>query len=484
MKPSIIPIPSKITYLAGCSKVTDQTEVYYSLNNSIESEGYELAIENNRVLISYSDERGKFYALQTLKQIIATCEGVCENLTIEDKPRFKYRGFHLDCCRHFFNVEETKKIIDVAAAFKMNVFHWHLTDDQGWRMPISKHPLLTEIGGKRHTSAFGGVIEEGEYCYYFTKDEIVEIIKYCEERFITVIPEIEMPGHSTSVLATYPDLGCTGEEIKVQIKEGIFDTVLCLGNEKTYEFLYEVLDEVCEIFPSKYIHIGGDEAPRTKWKECEKCKKKAADLGVKNFDEFQGVFINHIAEYLAEKGKVAITWNESLKGGKLSTENIIVQRWMDKKGLSYDFANRGGKIIESEFYRYYLDYPYGMTPVSKTYNYRPISKKIKDPTSVIGIEGEIWTEYIRDFDRLCYQTFPRLLAICESAWSIESNKNYKEFTRRHEALRNYTESYGITIPDVSEWSMPPIARLRDIIKFFKGSINTENIRNLVNKDDK
>lgn len=484
MKPSIIPIPYKIRYLAGSSKITNQTEVFYDLDSSILPEGYGLAIENNRVLISHSDDSGKFYAHQTLKQIIATCDGVCENLIIEDKPRFKYRGFHLDCCRHFFNVEETKKLIDVAAAFKMNVFHWHLTDDQGWRMPISKHPLLTEIGAKRHMSAFGGVIDENEYFYSFTKEEIVEIINYCKKRFMTVIPEIEMPGHATSVLATYPELGCTGEEIKVQIKEGIFDTVLCLGNEKTYRFLYEVLDEVCEIFPSKYIHIGGDEAPRTKWKNCEKCNKKAKELGVKDYDEFQGVFIDHIAEYLKTKGRIAITWNESLKGDKLSPENIIVQRWMNKKGLSYNFANKGGKIIESEFYRYYLDYPYGMTPVSKTYNYRPVSKKVKNSNSVIGIEGEIWTEHIRNFDRLCYQTFPRLLAISESAWSKEENKNYKDFMKRHEALRNYTESYGITIPGVSEWSMSPLARLRDIIKFFKGSINTENIRSLVRNDDK
>lgn len=486
MKPSIIPEPKKIRYIIGSSVLNDKTEVIYNEDKSLAGESYKLLIDEGKVTVSYGDEAGKFYAEQTLRQITETCGVVCKNLEIFDSPEFSHRGFSLDCCRHFFDIDEIKKLIDVAAFFKMNVFHWHLTDDQGWRFPSDKYPLLNTIGAKRKTSTFGGVIEKGEYSGGYTKDEIREIVDYCGKRHIVVIPEIEMPGHTTSVLASYNNLGCTGEKVETQVKEGIFDTVLCLGNPDTLTFCKDILDEVCELFPGKYIHIGGDEAPRTKWKNCPACKAKFDQLKVSNYDELQGWFIKTISDYLKSKGKTAITWNESLKGDMLNKDDAVVQRWMDKENLSIKFANKGGKIIETDFYHYYCDYPYGMTPVRKTYMFNPVNKSINDKNSVIGIEAEMWTEYVRSADNLHQKMFPRMIAIAERAWCGNNVYDYDYFVKRHEALRPLTESFGIKIIPVEEWSMNPASRLADILNFFKGSINPVNIINSIknNKSEK
>lgn len=472
MKPSIIPAPRKIRYIIGSSVLNDKTEIKYTADESLGHEEYKLQIDNGKVNIMYGDEAGKFYAGKTLNQIKETCGVVCKNLEIEDSPEFGHRGFSLDCSRHFFDVNQIKKLIDTAAFFKMNIFHWHLTDDQGWRFPSDKYPLLNTIGAKRKTSAFGGVIESGEYSGVYTKNDITEIVNYCKERYIDVIPEIDMPGHTTSVLASYNNLGCTGEPVDTQIKEGIFDTVLCIGNPDSLQFCKDILDEVCELFPFRYIHIGGDEVPKIKWKECQVCKAKYDELHLNNYDEYQGWFMKSISDYLKSKGKTAITWNESLKGGMLDKDDCIVQRWMDKDNLSYDFANKCGKIIETDFYHYYCDYPYGMTPVKKTYSFNPVNRAVKDSSNIIGIEAEMWTEYIRSERDLHRKLFPRMIAIAERAWCGNNNVDYNEFVKRHEALRKLTESFGIEIIPVEQWSMSPASRVKDIYKFFKGSIKS------------
>ena len=483
MKPNVIPVPVKYKEINGQSKLNSDTDIFVSEDKSIAFEGYTLSLDNNRLHISCSSPAGEFYARQTIKQLISTSSGVCNNFIIEDYPRFKHRGFMIDCCRHFFDVDNLKKIIDVAALMKMNVFHWHLTDDQGWRLPISGRDELCEIGGKRKNSLFGSVDEGKEYAFSFTKSDIKEIVDYCKERFIEVIPEIEMPGHSSAVLATYPHLGCTGEKVEVVMKEGIFDTVLCLGNPDTMKFVKDVLDDVCEMFPGKYVHIGGDEAPRKKWKECPKCSEKMKSLGIENYDKLQGNFIKEVADYLKSKGKTAISWNESLKGDMLSPDDIIIHRWMEKGNLSKDFASAGGKVIEADFYHYYCDYPYGMTPVSKTYNYKPASNGLKE-NQILGIEAEMWTEYIRSFDDLKKKFYPRSIAVAEAAWSPENNKDYKDFKVRVDALRPLISDFGIDIIPEKDWSMPPLHRLADIIKFFSGSFSIEAIKNSLNNNKK
>ena len=467
----LIPLPQKIKYINGESVINQNVGYNFSLNPDIPESGYNLIISNNTVLIEYGDEQGRFYAQKTLDQIKAINGGKCSNLEIKDWPLMKHRGFMIDCARHFFTVEELKVLIDFAAGIKLNVFHWHLTDDQGWRIPIKSHPLLCEIGSKRKTSNFGSFDEKTEYCYCYTEEDIKDIIDYCKERFIEVIPEIDMPGHTSSILAAYPNLGCRDEKYEVKTKEGIFETVLCLGNTETKPFIQDILDEICDLFPGKYIHIGGDETPRTRWKECPKCREKLKEYNTDDIEKLQGFFMQEIAEYLNEKGKTAIAWNESLKGDILKPGQIIIQHWLDSKKTGFDFANRGGTIINSDFYHYYLDYPYGMTPVKKTYNYKPLLK-IKNPDSLLGIEANLWTEYIRDFSGICQKLFPRICAAAETAWTDPDNKNYKDFVARHEELRCYFESKGISIIPLNQWQMPPLQRLADILKFFKGSISS------------
>lgn len=484
LKPSIIPLPQKIRYINGCSLVNESTPVTVGRDSSLPCEGYTLSIDNNRVHITCSHEKGEFYARCTLRQITATVNGECDNLIIEDSPRFSYRGFHLDCARHFFTVNEIKILIEVAALFKINKFHWHLTDDQGWRIPIEEYPLLIEKGSVRKNSIFGGVNEGKEYSGFYTHEEIREIVDFCKGYFIEVIPEIEMPGHTSSVLASYPGLGCTGEEVQVVMKEGIFDTVLCLGNPETEKFVHTVLDTVCRLFPGEYIHIGGDETPRKKWSACPECRKKMKELGTDSYDVFQGEFIKSVGNYLKTKGKKAITWNESLKGGVLSSDDAAVQRWMEKGHLTKDFAESGGKYIESDFYHYYFDYPYGLTPVKKTYNYSPLPKGLKNSGSLLGVEGELWTEYIRDFNGICQKLYPRFFALAESGWSDEKSKNYKSFVSRVEALKPSLENMGIKIIPTAQWNMNPVSRLADIFRFFKGSLSITALKNSINNSKK
>lgn len=479
MKPSIIPMPQSIKYTGGKSTVNESLHVSVTENKSLKKEEYTLTLNEGKVSITCSDRQGEFYARQTLKQIIASCNGECDNLVIEDYPEKAHRGFMLDCARHFFTMEETKKVIDTAAYLKLNTFHWHITDDQGWRLPVAKYPDLITIGSKRADSKFGGTIEGFEYGGSLTEEDIKDIVAYCEERFIEVIPEIDMPGHTTSVLAAYPHLGCTGEKVEVGMKEGIYETVLCLGNEEVTEFIHEVLDTACRLFPGRYIHIGGDETPRTRWKECPKCRQKLASYGTDDFDKLQGYFIKETAQYLKSKGKTAISWNESLKGDVLDKDDVIIQRWMDNQGLSKAFAAKGGKVIETDFYHCYCDYPYGMTPVKKVYKFS-LSSKIKNKNAVVGTEAELWTEYVRNFDDICRMLYPRVAAVAENGWTKESKKNYSTFVTRHEALRKSFENMGIKIIPVDEWGMPPHKRLADILKFFKGSLNLETLKNAFN----
>jgi hexosaminidase len=276
---------------------------------------------------------------------------------IRDEPIYEHRGFMLDSVRHLTPQEDIKKLIDAAAMFKFNILHWHLTDDQGWRIETDSWRRLFEIGSKRPASEFGNENDMREYGGYYTKHQLREIVEYCSQRHIEVIPEIDLPGHTRAILASYPELSCTGKNISVGTKQGIYSDILCAGNDKVFELVFDVLREVMEIFPSKRIHIGGDEAPKKRWHECPKCQQRMRELGLNNEEELQGWFVNRIVDFLAVNGREAIAWNESLKSG-LIKNNLIIQDWMDKKGLSQSFANNGGRVIISDFYNYYLDYPY------------------------------------------------------------------------------------------------------------------------------
>ena len=460
-KINVIPLPNKITYLGGETEIT-APEI--SLCNILGEEEYILTVDKSGVKLSGGSERAVFYGKQTLRQLGKSCPCV----KIEDKPAFPYRGFMLDTVRHIFSLEETKKIIDAAASVKMNVMHWHLTDDQGFRFYSESEPEATLKGSARHKSSFGKLKESGSYEGYFTPEEMKEIVDYCAERFITVIPEFDIPGHTSALLHAYPHLSCKGEPVEVKTHQGIFSDILCAGKDETFSTVFNIISDMIEIFPSEYIHIGGDEAPKKRWKECPDCQKRIADEGLKNEEELQGWFTNKIISFLSEKGRKAVVWNESLKSGLV--ENAVVQMWMDRKKDSVAFANKGGKVIVSDFYHYYCDYPYGMTPLNKTYNFNPVLKGIIRKESVIGVEAPIWTEYINNFPHLCFMCFPRFTAVAETGWTENKNKNAADFCKRFEKYSDILAEIGITPAPAEEWNPSPLKRLK-IISFLLGLLD-------------
>lgn len=422
--------------------------------------GYEIEISGSEISVSFADTEGKFYAEKTLEQLKNSAEEIPDCI-IKDAPCFSHRGFMLDPCRHFISVEDTKKVIDAAAYFKMNVFHWHLSDDQGFRIESKRFPLLNEIGSYRKNSLFGRTDEKKPHGGFYTHKQIKDIVSYCEERHIEVIPEIDLPGHTIAVIASYPELSCKNEKIDVCMKRGIFSEILCAGNERVYEFLSELFDEIIPLFPSKYFHIGGDEVPKKNWKKCDKCRQKMKEENLKNFDELQGYFMNRISEILHAHGKTPIMWNETLSSGKISADDVIVQHWLHKRKCLEKFISEGGKYIESDFFFFYSDYPYDMTPLKKVYSF-----DAKKSENLLGTEMPLWSEYVRNFDKLSYMLFPRLCAVSEIAWTESENKCYERF---HESLKYvypYLEAKGIYAANLQDVNPNTAKRIFKTIKYF------------------
>lgn len=425
-------------------------------NEGLEKEGYRLILDSAGIRIEYADEAGKFYALSTLDQIKAQCEKLpC--VVIEDAPKYSYRGFMLDCARHFFTVADIKKQISVMAALKLNKFHWHLTDDQGWRVEIKKYPLLTEIGSRRRSTRNDDKPVEG----YYTQEEIADVIKFCAERRIEVIPEIDMPGHFTAALAAYPQFGCTGEPTRVAERFGVLHEIACGGKEETLEFCKDVLKEIAELFPSEYIHVGGDEALKLRWMECPHCQKKMAEENLRNEEELQGYFLTEIINYLNSLGKTAIVWNDGVVGG--NTEgNYCVQFWKENAEClkaAERAAEKGKGVIYSPFHYFYLDYPCGMTPLKKVYNYE---MRLSDD-AVIGLEAPLWTEYVDNIEKAEKLFYPRIFALADRAWAEE--KDYMGFLVRLDRFGAYiSEKFPIQVETDAN---PPFFKGKAaVIKFF------------------
>lgn len=455
-------MPNKITFLGGKTEV-DPEKLVCEIDGSLGNEEYILTVEKENLKLTGGSERAVFYGKQTLRQLgrVSPC------VKIEDKPAFPYRGFMLDTARHMFSIEDTKKLIDAAASVKMNVMHWHLTDDQGFRIYSEHRPEAAVKGSVRKSSNFGKLKENGEYGGYFSAEDLHEIVDYCAKRYITVIPEFDMPGHCSALIHAYPELSCTGAPLDVKTSQGIFNDILCAGKDGTFEIIFDILSDILDIFPSEYIHIGGDEAPKIRWQECIYCQKRMREEGLKNEEILQGWFTNKIIDFLKSKGRKPIVWNESLLSGVMEN-SVLIQRWMDKKKDSVTFANEGGRIINSDFYHYYCDYPYGMTPVLKTYNYDPIIKGIKNSETVIGVEAPIWTEYINNFDYLCHMFFPRVTAVAETGWTEKENKDGSDFQRRFRIYSDLLREIGISPAPPEEWNPAPLNRLSKTVRFFSG----------------
>lgn len=425
---------------------------------SVGTEGYLLEITESKITIKGKTEVGVFYGIQSLKQMLLDSK-IQKNKEIscgfiKDQPRFSWRGFMLDSGRHFHPVSTIKKLLDIMALLKMNVFHWHLTEDQGWRIEIKKYPKLTKIGSKRkdsNTSSFfgkkyTGIPHEG----YYTQEEVKEIVQYASDRFIKVIPEIELPGHSIAAIASYPELSCIGKQIEVATDRGVFSEIYCAGKERTFEFLQDVLNEVMELFPSDIIHIGGDEVPKKRWKGCSHCQERIRQEGLKDEEELQVYFTNRIGKYLKSKGKRLMGWNEIL--GDTLDITAICHWWIGKEEDKMIHLWRGRDMVFSNRFQTYLNLNFNIAPMRFFYNWDPIPSKLRPHLHkhILGVEAPLWTEPIPSYEKLGKYVFPRLLAIAEIGWTEKKLKNYSKFEECIPVILKYLDIVDMPYTSILE----------------------------------
>lgn len=437
-------------------------------NKSIANEGYKLAVKGKTILIEASTPNGLFYAFQTMRQLLPISyeEAILQpelalnipNVMIEDAPRFSYRGMHLDVCRHFFSVAFVKKYIDRMASHKFNRFHWHLTDDQGWRIEIKKYPKLAEVSAWRNGTVIGSVqkapfpYDTIRYGGYYSQEQIKEVVQYAKERFVTIIPEIEMPGHAMAALAAYPELSCSGGPFEVAKNWGVFKDVFCT-REETFNFLQDVLSEVIPLFPSEYIHIGGDECPKLRWSRCAACQKRMAEHSIKTENELQNYFMTRIEKFLNSNGKQIIGWDEILEGGL--APNATVMSWRGVKG-GINAAKQHHNVIMTPNSYLYFDYyqadkktqPLAIgsfNPLSKVYSYEPVPEELTadEAKYIIGAQANVWTEFMATESYVEYMVFPRMCALSEVVWSPKAIRNFEDFNNRLSIHKQRLAKQGI-----------------------------------------
>ncbi|MEQ1932868.1 MAG: beta-N-acetylhexosaminidase [Fimbriimonadaceae bacterium] len=415
-------------------------------------EGYRLEVGEDGVIIQAPKAAGVFYGVQSLLQLFppaifagsrSKADWSAQACLVEDYPRFKWRGGHLDVGRHFMPSNDVKRFIDLLAMHKMNTFHWHLTEDQGWRIEIKKYPKLTEIGSKRTNTmtnyspaTYTGKPHEG----FYTQDQVREIVKYASDRFVTVVPEIEMPGHATAAIAAYPELGNTGRQLPVATTWGVIESVLNT-EPSTIKFMQDVLDEVIQLFPGQFIHIGGDECPKKEWKESKSAQDRMSTLGLKSEHELQSWFIRQMDQHLTSKGRRLIGWSEILEGGLAPGAGLRV--WLGNEG-AMEAVRSGHDVVMAQTTHTYLDFYQsrdtaqepkaigGFLPLDRVYGYEPILPEMsrEQASHVLGCQFQIWTEYIPDFKKVEYMAYPRACALSEVAWSQRSDRDYDDFTKR------------------------------------------------------
>jgi hexosaminidase len=413
-------------------------------------EGYTLQVLPGTVFAKAATPRGLFYACQSIRQLlppqieskkkVKNIAWTIPAVEIEDKPRYSWRGMHLDVGRHYFDVDFIKKYIDMLVLHKMNTFHWHLTEDQGWRVEIKKYPKLTEISAWREGENGEKYPDGKKYGGFYTQDQIREVVAYAQERFVTVVPEIEMPGHTVAVLTAYPELSCTGGPFNVREQWGIAEDVFCAGNEKTFEFIENVLTEVVELFPGTYFHIGGDESPKARWEKCPKCQARIKAEGLKDEHELQSYFIKRVEKFLLSKKKRLIGWDEILEGGL--APNAAVMSWRGMGG-GIAAATQGHDVVMSPTSHCYFDYYQGdpkqepkaiggYLPLEKVYSFEPTPENLtrEQAQHILGAQGNVWTEYMATTDYVEYMAAPRLCALAEVVWSPKELRDWDSFQKR------------------------------------------------------
>ncbi len=427
-------------------------------------ENYNMSISDKKIIISGQGEAGVFYAVQSLIQLIEpkiAAEIKIPCCEIADSPRYSWRGMHLDVARHFFTKEEVKRYLDHLALYKFNVCHLHLTDDQGWRIEIKKYPLLTQIGSKRKETVIGkpanadsAKFDGKPYEGFYTQNDMKDLIAYAQARHITILPEIEMPGHSVASLASYPQHSCTGGPFETNTAWCICEDIYCAGNDSTFIFLQNILSEVCDLFPGKYIHIGGDECPKERWKKCTKCQKRIKDEKLKDENELQSYFIKRIEKYVNSKGKQIIGWDEILEGGL--APNAAVMSW---RGIDGGIAAAKQKhfVVMSPGKPCYFDHYQvkdrtkdplaigGFNPLENVYAYEPTPKELTpdEQKFILGAQGNVWTEFIGDFKYVEYMSVPRMCALAEVVWTPSEKKNYNDFISRLKVHTKILDRMGV-----------------------------------------
>lgn len=506
---SIIPIPEKVSTKNGNFQFNNQTQLYFDnsldssfqdafylfrdnlkksagfdldivssnrgnniiickLNDKLGDEAYKLNVSNNKIEIEAKTPRGLFYAVQSIRQLlnanfensqlVANQTWSVPNCTIEDAPAFVYRGMHLDVCRHFATTEEVKKYIDQIAMLKMNTFHWHLTDDQAWRIEIKKHPKLTSVGSERcrtlvgHTNDYPRKWDYTTTGGYYTQEDVKDVVEYAKKRFVTIIPEIEMPGHSTAAVASYPELSCSGGPFEVEARWGVFNDVFCT-KEETFEFLEDVLTEVADLFPASYIHIGGDESPKVRWKRCHSCQERIKSENLKDEAELQSYFIKRMEKVVHKLGKRIIGWDEILEGGIAPDATVMSWRGVDG-GISA--AKQGHDVIMTPDRFMYLNFYQsetpddpltigGYVPIEVVYAFNPYVKELDSEhlKHILGVQANNWTEYMYNADDREFMIFPRIAAVAEVGWASESKKDFNSFTKRLPKLMERYDVMGI-----------------------------------------
>jgi len=429
-------------------------------------ETYRIAVSQKGIVISGASPKGVFRGVQTLRKAMpvdAKGDVVAPAVVVDDNPRFSYRGMHLDVSRHFFGVDFVKQYIDMLALHHINVFHFHITDDQGWRVEIKKYPKLTEVGAWRRRTVVGrntGLYEYKTYGGYYTQEQVRDIVEYARERYITVIPEIDMPGHMEAALASYPELGCTKGPYEVEPNWGVFDDILCAGRDGTFDFVEGVLDEIIQLFPSEYIHIGGDEAPRTRWKACPDCQQRIRQEGLRDVDgktaedRLQGYFMKRVEKYLNSKGRKAIGWDELLDCDVNPSTTIMSWRGVEGGQVA---SQKGHDVIMVPTAWFYFDYYQvsedewhkplligGYVPLEKVYSFEPAPETLtaEQKSHVIGLQANLWTEYVYAEELAQYQVLPRMGALSEVQWVLPEKKDYAKYKERQARLNRLYDTMG------------------------------------------
>lgn len=440
-------------------------------------EEYVIEISQNRITVTAQTDAGFLYASVTLIQLLFNYDGNLPVCRIEDRPTLKYRGFMLDSGRYFYPKEDVLKIIDLCVLHKINAFHWHLTEDQGWRIQIDKYPLLTQKGSVRSHTNFGVKPHGG----YYTKEDAREIVEYCKARNVSVVPEFDIPGHSRAALACYPQLGCFGRKLSVATHSGIKHDIMCAGKEGTYRFVFDVIDELVEIFGdnTRYIHIGGDEAVKTRWNICPHCREMMKKQKISTAEGLQAYFMQRVAKYVEDKGFVPVMWNPSSSSYPCDGKTVW-QFWSTEGEKAADIVSqacRNGGLINSDSGYMYLDFPYAYVSLEKSYAFSPVTEGA-DNEKFVGAEAALWTEYVPDFKSACLHVLPRLCAASETMWG-KYNQNFSGFLSRLNYFSGFLKRNGYGVASLKTAMPGKVRAFFQKLWFERRQLHWQGLHNLI-----